>query len=127
MSSFTIRRSKRKCNSKYGSPTAPCEPPTKRSKRDTGLKGRSSLLGNEKDIDLLFRICLMQIIPHVWVKIIPTDTDDILKILHLQLDKSGKLFFPCHIKIRRLICRKSTRSTKGGVKSSGESSRSALI
>ena len=77
MSSFTIRRSKRKCNSKYGSPTAPCEPPTKRSKRDTGLKGRSSLLGNEKDIDLLFRICLMRMIPHVWVKIIPTDTDDI--------------------------------------------------
>ena len=96
-----MRRSKRKCNSKYGSPTAPCEPPTKNSKRDTGLKGRSSLLGNEKDIDLLFRISLMWMIPHVWVKIIPTDTDDIENFA-FAIGQKWEIILPLLLKMKFL-------------------------
>lgn len=73
---FVVRRSNRNCESKYGSSTASLESPRKKNRREPWLQARSGLLKDDVDCHVLFRLCLLRMLPHVWVKIIPSSLSD---------------------------------------------------
>ena len=65
------------CRSKYGSSTASSEFPRKKSKREPWFEARSGLLIDHVDCHVLFHLCLLRMLPHVWVKITPSSLSDV--------------------------------------------------
>ena len=72
-----MRRSKRKVESKYGSRTVRKHSFPQKSLRDTLLTAHSSVLSDRTVFDNLLRACIMRMLPHVWVKILPSSDLDV--------------------------------------------------
>ena len=72
-----MRRSKRKIESKYGSRTGQSEPRTKKNLRNTLLTLPSKIGEDESVLQNLLYACILRMIPHVWVKILPSSPEDV--------------------------------------------------
>ena len=74
---ITMRRSKRKIGSKYGSSKGYAKPQSKWVVTDTVLNQTCRLTKNGSLTEIIFEVGLLRIIPHVWMKIVPTPSDDV--------------------------------------------------
>ena len=72
-----MRRSKRKINSEYASPTRCDEPQIKRCTVQTVFDSPRSISKDDSILNRLLEVCLLRIMPHVWMKIIPSSSRDV--------------------------------------------------
>ena len=72
-----MRRSKRKVDSKYGSPIALSKPQVKKGPLDMLFTQSDSMSRDESIFHRLLDVLLLRMIPHVWMKIVSTTSIDV--------------------------------------------------
>ena len=72
-----MRRSKRKIGSKYASPTLCDEPQSKRDVTKIVLNQQSKISTIGNLIERLFEVCFLRMVPHVWMRLVPTSSNDV--------------------------------------------------
>ena len=72
-----MSRSKRKMRSSSENPSAPLKLCRGQPSTITQFKWSSEILRNESDTDTLLHYCFARMLPHVWMKIVPSAPDDV--------------------------------------------------